>query len=132
MIKVNKVIFQVIGILPEKGASGWKDQDDIVIISLLTGMHRLMGETTVDYIEVEVDKSENMEQTQESILSVLNSIHRIPISKQEEAFFVRNMADIQQAMESTIGAISLLLSSIAAISLLVGGIGIMNIMLVSV
>lgn len=132
MIKVNKVIFQVIGVLPEKGASGWRDQDDIVIIPLLTGMYRLMGETTVDYIEVEVDKPENMDQTQESILSVLNSIHRIPPSKQDEAFFVRNMADIQQAMESTIGAISLLLSSIAAISLLVGGIGIMNIMLVSV
>lgn len=132
MIKVNKVIFQVIGILPEKGASGWRDQDDIVIIPLLTGMRRLMGQTTVDYIEVEVDKPENMDQVQDSILSVLNTIHRIPLTKQEDAFIVRNMADIQEAMESTISAISLLLSSIAAISLLVGGIGIMNIMLVSV
>lgn len=131
-IKINKVIFQIIGILPEKGASGWRDQDDIVIIPLLTGMRRLMGETTVDYIEVEVDKPENMEPVQNSILSVLNTIHRIPPSKREDSFTVRNMADIQEAMESTIGTISLLLSSIAAISLLVGGIGIMNIMLVSV
>ena len=132
MIKVNKVLFQVIGVLPEKGASGWRDQDDIVIIPLLTAMRRLTGQTTVDYVEVEVDKPENMDLTQESILSVLNTIHRIPPQKQEEAFTVRNMADIQEAMESTMGAISLLLSSIAAISLLVGGIGIMNIMLVSV
>lgn len=132
MIKVNKVIFQVIGVLPEKGASGWRNQDDIVIIPLLTAMRRLMGENTVDYIEVEVDRPENMPQVQESILSVLNTFHRIPESKQEDSFTVRNMADIQEAMQSTIGAISLLLSSIAAISLLVGGIGIMNIMLVSV
>jgi macrolide transport system ATP-binding/permease protein len=73
-----------------------------------------------------------MPNVEKSILSVLNSAHRIPESKQEEAFQVRNMADIQKAMESTIGAISMLLSAIAAISLLVGGIGIMNIMLVSV
>lgn len=131
-VKINKVIFQVIGILPEKGASGWRDQDDIVVIPLLTGMRRLMGQTTVDYIEVEVDKPENIEQVQDSILSVLNTIHRIPLNKREDSFTVRNMADIKEAMESTIGTISLLLSSIAAISLLVGGIGIMNIMLVSV
>ena len=132
MIKINKVIFQVVGVLPEKGASGWRDQDDTVIIPLLTAMRRLLGETQVDYIEVAVDKPENMDQVQESILSVLNNVHRIPESKREDAFSVRNMADIQAAMESTINAISLLLSSIAAISLLVGGIGIMNIMLVSV
>jgi macrolide transport system ATP-binding/permease protein len=131
-IKVNKVIFQVIGILPEKGASGWRDQDDIVMVPLQTQMRRLFGETTVDYIEVEANNPEDMEVVQDSIVSVLNNIHRIPDSKSEDAFSVRNMADIQQAMESTIGAISLLLSSIAAISLLVGGIGIMNIMLVSV
>jgi macrolide transport system ATP-binding/permease protein len=132
MIKINKVIFQVIGVLPEKGASGWRDQDDTVIIPLLTAMRRLMGETQVDYIEVSVDKPENIEAAQESIMSVLNTVHRIPESKREDAFSVRNMADIQAAMESTINSISLLLSSIAAISLLVGGIGIMNIMLVSV
>jgi macrolide transport system ATP-binding/permease protein len=126
------VIFQVIGILPEKGASGWRDQDDIILVPLQTAMRRLAGQTTVDYIELEADSPQNIEQVQDSTVSALNSIHRIPESKQEDAFSVRNMADIQQTMESTIGAISLLLSSIAAISLLVGGIGIMNIMLVSV
>lgn len=132
MIKVNRVIFQVIGILPEKGASGWRDQDDIVLVPLQTAMRRLMGQNSVSYIELEADTSQDIDQVQDSTISALNTIHRIPESKQEEAFNVHNMADIQQTMESTIGAISLLLSSIAAISLLVGGIGIMNIMLVSV
>ncbi|AGH96350.1 MacB family efflux pump subunit [Pseudobdellovibrio exovorus] len=132
MIKINKVIFNVIGVLPAKGASGWRDQDDIILVPLKTAMFRLMGTTSVSYIEVEVDKPENMVQAQDSIVSALNTAHRIPDTRAEPAFEVRNMADIQEAMESTIGAISLLLSSIAAISLLVGGIGIMNIMLVSV
>lgn len=132
MIKINKVIFQVIGVLPEKGASGWRNQDDTILIPLRTAMFRVFGNNSVHYIEVEVDRPENMSLTQDSIVSVLNAAHRIPEARAEEAFEVSNMADIQQAMESTIGAISLLLSSIAAISLLVGGIGIMNIMLVSV
>lgn len=132
MIKINKVIFQVIGVLPKKGASGFRNQDDVVIVPLQTSMKRVIGYNNVDYIEVEVDSPENMEQVQSSILSVLNAAHRIPLNKQQDAFTVRNMADIQQAMESTVGVISILLSSIAAISLLVGGIGIMNIMLVSV
>jgi macrolide transport system ATP-binding/permease protein len=132
MIKINKVIFQVIGVLPKKGSSGWGNQDDVIIIPLQTAMKRVMGENNLDTIEVEVDLPENMDQAQTSIISVLNAAHRIPLNKQQDAFSVRNMADIQQAMESTVGVISILLSSIAAISLLVGGIGIMNIMLVSV
>lgn len=131
-IKINRVIFQVIGVLPEKGASGFNNQDDVVIVPLSTAMRRLMGENNVDYIEVEVDKPENMPQVEDSLMSLFNTIRRIPEAKQEDAFIIRNMADVQQAVESTIGAISLLLSSIAAISLLVGGVGIMNIMLVSV
>ena len=50
----------------------------------------------------------------------------------EEAFQIRNMAEIQETIESTTKTMTWLLGSIAAISLLVGGIGIMNIMLVSV
>ena len=45
---------------------------------------------------------------------------------------IRNMAEIQETLQSTTRTMTLLLGFIAAISLLVGGIGIMNIMLVSV
>ena len=107
-------------------------EDDVVIVPLLTAMRRLMGENNVDYIEIEVDTPENMPQVEESLMSLFNAIRRIPEAKQEDAFIIRNMADVQKAVETTIGAISLLLSAIAAISLLVGGVGIMNIMLVSV
>ncbi len=131
-IKINRVIFQVIGVLPEKGASSFRNPDDTVIIPISTGMRRLMGENNVDYIEVEVDQPENMMQAQDSVLNLFNTLRRIPEDKREDSFTVRNLADVRQQMESTIGAISMLLSCVAAISLLVGGIGIMNIMLVSV
>ncbi len=68
----------------------------------------------------------------DEIMDFMNARHRIPESQKEDAFQVRNMADIQQAISQSGETMSTLLTVIAAVSLLVGGIGIMNIMLVSV
>ncbi len=132
MIKINKVNFQIVGILPEKGANGWRDQDDVINLPILTAMYRLLGKDNVDFFEVEIDKPENFDLAQEAIVNVMSTQHKIPLSQQEDAFQIRNMADIQAALQQSSQTMSMLLASIAAISLLVGGIGIMNIMLVSV
>ncbi|MFH1018106.1 MAG: ABC transporter permease [Pseudomonadota bacterium] len=132
MFKINRVIFQVIGVLPEKGATGFRDQDDIVVIPVLTAMHRLMGKDYVDVIEIEVSQASEIPAAQEATKNLMFSRHKVPLSQQQDAFQIRNMADIQEALSSSSRIMSVLLASIAAISLLVGGIGIMNIMLVSV
>lgn len=131
MIKINKVSFQVIGVLPEKGASGFRNQDDIVIVPVFTAMHRLLGKLYVDSIELEIDNQNNIPEAQESILKLMNQRHKVPPS-QEDAFQILNLADVQAALSKTSETMAVLLAVIAAISLIVGGIGIMNIMLVSV
>lgn len=131
-IKINKINFQVIGVLPEKGAQGPMDLDDRVIIPVQTGMYRLFGKDYVDSVDIEVVSPEKIAAVQDSIKEVLNKRHRVPISAQQDAFQIFNMADLQTALSESSKTMSLLLSSIATISLLVGGIGIMNIMLVSV
>lgn len=132
MIKINRINFQVIGILPEKGANSFRDQDDAVIIPLETAMKRLLGRSYLEMIELEIDKQENMEDAIDSVTQILSDQHKIPLSQQSDAFQIRNMADIQKAMQQSSNTMSMLLAAIATISLLVGGIGIMNIMLVSV
>ena len=132
MLKINKVNFQILGILPAKGAAGWRDQDDVVVVPLQTAMKRILGKNYVDEIEIEVDQSANISGVEQSVLQFMNQKHRVPPSQQEDAFRVRNMADIQSALSASSSTMSLLLASIAAVSLIVGGIGIMNIMLVSV
>lgn len=131
-IKINKIPFQVIGILPEKGTAGFQDQDNQILIPLLTGMHRLLGRDYIETIEIEIDAPENMDAVQSATVDLLSSRHRIAPSQRQEAFQIRNMADVQAALSQSSRTMSWLLASIAAISLLVGGIGIMNIMLVSV
>jgi macrolide transport system ATP-binding/permease protein len=130
-IKINRVIFQVIGILPPKGSSGWRDEDDTILVPVTTAMYRLLGKTYADTFSVEVKDADQMDQAQADITRVLRQRLRIPAS-QEEPFNNRNMAAIQDALTSTTKTLSMLLAFIASISLLVGGIGIMNIMLVSV
>jgi macrolide transport system ATP-binding/permease protein len=132
MIKLNKVSFQVIGVIPEKGSGGYMDQDDKIIIPLNTAMKRLFGKTYVDAIEVEMNSSEAATEAQDQLLDLMYKRHNVPLSAQNEAFNVMNMAEIQAALSSSTQIMTLLLSIIAAISLVVGGVGIMNIMLVSV
>lgn len=131
-IKVNKNNFLVIGVLPEKGATGWRDQDDQILVPLQTAMKRLLGKQNVDSIDLQVSESGDMSALETEILDFINLRHRVPESQKEDAFQVRNMADIQQAISQSGETMSTLLTVIAAVSLLVGGIGIMNIMLVSV
>jgi macrolide transport system ATP-binding/permease protein len=132
MIKLNRVNFQVIGVLPTKGATGFSDQDDVVVIPVLTAMHRLLGKDYVDYIDIEAATPADIAPVMGAVKEEMYTRHKVPPSQREDAYDVRNLADIQQALTQMSSTMSMLLAVIAAISLLVGGIGIMNIMLVSV
>jgi macrolide transport system ATP-binding/permease protein len=131
-IKINKVSFQVIGVMPAKGATGFRDQDDVVVVPLTTAMYRLLGKQYVDSLDVEIREGSNVDDAGAAIRRALSSRHRVPASMQEDGYQVMNLADIRTAVSATSSTMSALLASIAAVSLLVGGIGIMNIMLVSV
>jgi macrolide transport system ATP-binding/permease protein len=130
-IRIAQFYFQVVGLLTSKGASGFTDQDDVMMVPVSTAMYRLMGYPFIDRINVEVNDMVAIPATQTRMLTIMKRRHRVPAS-QEEPFTIRNMAEIQEALMATSRTMSILLSSIAVISLLVGGIGIMNIMLVSV
>lgn len=131
-IKINLINFKVIGILPEKGATGFHDQDDIIIIPVTTAMYRVFGKDYLDSISVEAVSPEAIAKAQESISGIIIKQHRLVTEDEQDTFQIRNMADIKNTLQATTRTMSLLLGAIAAISLLVGGIGVMNIMLVSV
>jgi len=131
-IRINLVNFKVIGILPQKGATGFRDQDDTVVVPVTTAMYRVMGKQYIDQIYADAVSPETIDEAQDTITKLLIKQHHIAPKDAEDSFQIRNMADIKKALETSTKTMSLLLGCIAAISLLVGGIGIMNIMLVSV
>jgi macrolide transport system ATP-binding/permease protein len=131
IIKVNGVGFKVIGVLPLKGAGGFRDQDDMILMPLRTAMKRTLGRKYVGSIAIECDSPDTIEVVIEDVRQLMRSRHRLP-SYKEDDFTLRNMSDIQSVMTGTTQTFSMLLGMVAGISLLVGGIGIMNIMLVSV
>jgi macrolide transport system ATP-binding/permease protein len=131
-IKVNKIPFLIVGVQKEKGATGFWDQDDVILIPISTAMYRVLGKQYIDSIETEICSASEIPEAEKQIQQLLINIHRVPPSLQEDAFNVRNMAEFRDMLIQTSKTMSTLLSAIAAVSLLVGGIGIMNIMLVSV
>ena len=131
VMKVNRINFTVIGILPAKGATGFRDQDDVVLMPLNTAMKRVLGKKYLNSIAMECDAPENIDGAIAAVTALMRKRHRLPAYKEDD-FMIRNMADLQAALAGTTQTFTLLLGIVAAISLLVGGIGIMNIMLVSV
>ena len=131
-IKINLINFKVIGILPTKGATGFRDQDDIAVIPITTAMYRVFGKEYIDSISVEALSPDTIDASQNAVTKLIIKQHHLVTKDEQDSFQLRNMSDIKNTLEATTKTMSLLLGSIAAISLLVGGIGIMNIMLVSV
>jgi macrolide transport system ATP-binding/permease protein len=130
-VKIDKIDFQIIGVLPAKGFNGRFDEDDLVIIPLNTALHRVVGDRKLDYMGAQVKDDVNMNEVTEAIKKRLLFTHRMPSSAQD-AVEVSNMEDLRKTYSSTVRTFSILLGATAFISLLVGGIGIMNIMFVSV
>lgn len=131
LIRINRIAFRVIGVLPEKGGSQWRDRDDVVAIPIMTAMKRLIGTDYLRTIEVEVESRERIQQVKDAIIPMLIKSHRLPETR-KDSFTIRDMTEIQESIAKVTTTMTIFLGSIAGIALLVGGIGIMNIMLVSV
>ncbi|PRB83788.1 MacB family efflux pump subunit [Pseudomonas sp. MYb185] len=125
---IRNVPFLIIGVMQEKGATPWgQDQDDIVFVPLNTASNRLIGSRHLSNISVLIDDLSLSDATQEAVRQAVMANHA-----GVEDFQIRNMASLLENVASTQNTFTVLLGSIAAISLLVGGIGVMNIMLVNV
>lgn len=133
-IRISGVPFKIIGLLKSKGSSGPFDNDDLIFIPITTAQKKVFGvyfPGTVNMIVVKTQNPEIMDTTEKDINEILSLRHNIG-KNQEKDFQIRNSAEFQEKLKSTVKTFSILLGSIASVSLLVGGIGIMNIMLVSV
>jgi len=130
-IKIERNQFQVVGVMSEKGGSGFRDEDDVIFVPLRTAQKRLFGVDYVSMINVQAKDEASMDKASEEITSLLRERHDLR-ADQDDDFNIMSQAEILSTVQETTRTFTVLLAGVAAVSLLVGGIGIMNIMFVSV
>ncbi len=131
-IRLGKVSCQVVGLLKEKGQSSMgRDQDDLIIMPLLTVQRRFTGNRDVAMIQLAVADGGSTEQVTKDLTELLRKRRHLAESE-EDNFSIRDTKELAAMLTGTTKTMTSLLGAVAAVSLLVGGIGIMNIMLVSV
>ncbi|MFQ5551858.1 MAG: ABC transporter permease, partial [Gemmatimonadales bacterium] len=130
-IAIRGINFEIIGVLAEKGAQGFSNPDEQILIPLQTAQYRIFGTDRLRSITAMVRSADSVPLAMIDIDQVLRREHGL-LPGEANDFRIRNFASFLTTQEETTKTFTYLLGAIAAVSLVVGGIGIMNIMLVSV
>lgn len=130
-IKIKNRQLTVIGVLEEKGASGFSNPDKNIFAPLKFVQKEIAGVDYITAINVMIDSEENVDESMLLIEGLLRERHDIGDPKNDD-FSVRSFRDALQLVTTITDAFRYFLAAMAALSLLVGGVGIMNIMLVGV
>lgn len=130
-IKIKNRQLTVIGVLEEKGASGFSNPDKNIFAPLKFVQKEIAGVDYITAINVMIDSEDNVDESMLLIESLLRERHDID-NPENDDFSVRSFRDALQLVTTITDAFRYFLAAMAALSLLVGGVGIMNIMLVGV
>ncbi|MFI3142486.1 MAG: ABC transporter permease [Clostridia bacterium] len=127
-ITINGIRHTIIGVLTDSDDEFSASSTDSTVIIPYTTAMSLLGNGYITSFNAYVEDETLSTETAEAISLELDSI----FGNVENAYFVINMQDILDIVDTMTSTMGMLLAGIAAISLVVGGIGIMNMMLVTV
>ena len=131
-IRVNRVAFEVIGLLEPKGVgSDGRDNDDCIVFPYHSFTRYIAGKETSGTMMAASKHDAPLAEAKIQIRNLLRQRHRLS-EEEDDDFRIFDRSLTAQANAEATNTFNTLLAAIASISLLVGGVGIMNIMLVSV
>ncbi|MCB2196296.1 MAG: ABC transporter permease [Bacteroidetes bacterium] len=132
-IRIDKVPFEVIGVLTSKGVSpDGANLDNKVIIPIKTAQRRVFNVNYLNQIYVQVSDQSYMYVAEKEIESVLRDRHRLNVRNKKNDFTLNNQLNAIKTQKESIETFNWLIIGVAGISLLVGGIGVLAVMLLSV
>lgn len=132
-IRIKNQVFNVIGVLDEKGQAVFRDYDNKVLIPVKTMQRNIAGINYLNMISLRLNDSVDMDQAILEIQTILRENHGIlDQSGASDDFTVRSITELLDLITTITDALRYFLALMAGLSLIVGGIGIMNIMLISV
>jgi putative ABC transport system permease protein len=130
-IKFQRKSFRVIGVMEERGVSGFMNYDTYVYVPVTTAQKLILGINHVSMVRAKIDNEENIDQSIEDIKMILRDRHNIT-NPTEDDFTVSSAKQALEIVGSVTDSLRFFLAAIAGIALVVGGVGIMNTMLVAV
>ena len=132
VLRIDEFTCRIIGQLSPKGQNSFgQDQDDFVLVPLLTFQRRIQGNRDIAMIFVSAQEDADSAVVKADLEALFRQRRHIREGAEPD-FVVRDMAEITAMLDNVSGILTGFLAAVAAVSLLVGGIGIMNIMMVSV
>lgn len=132
-IKIKNQIFEVIGVLEERGKVFFQDVDSNIFVPVKTMQKNILGINYFNNISLKVQNDVDIERAVEEISIILRDNHGIKDqSGDSDDFTVRTASELLDLVRTITDALRYFLALMASLSLIVGGIGIMNIMLISV
>jgi len=132
VVRINRVAFDVVGLLEYKGVgSDGRDNDDVILMPFTSFERYLAGRETSGRLMAAAKHGESPAFAKQQIRDLLRQRHRLS-DDEDDDFRIFDRSLTAQANAEATRTFNALLTAIASISLLVGGVGIMNIMLVSV
>jgi putative ABC transport system permease protein len=134
LVRVQNIVFRVVGLLAPKGqSSGGQDQDDVIMMPWTTAQKKLKGKgyEWLDDILCSAVSSSAVNDAVETIAALVRQRHHIAPGAPDD-FNMRRPDEVINAQIEASRTLSTLLVLLASITLVVGGIGIMNVMLAAV
>jgi putative ABC transport system permease protein len=100
-VRVQKIGFQVIGVLESKGQSSFgSDQDDFVLIPLRTFQRRIAGNTDISSVMISVARSDAIDKAKKDIEVLMRERRRIA-PEDDDDFHVGDMRELMSTITGT-------------------------------
>jgi putative ABC transport system permease protein len=130
-ITVAGKLFTVVGVLADKGGTGFTDPNDVAIAPVTAVQESLTGYGSLNQLLIQATSAQDVTDAQSEVTAILNAKLNIT-GTSTSAYRIQNASQLLETRANTAETFTLLLGAVAGISLLVGGIGITNIMMVTV
>lgn len=131
-ISLNNSIFNIIGVIEEKGVDlNGNNLDDVAFIPIKTYMNRIDNLTYIDGMEIKISSWDVFEDVKKGITSILRERHKLK-EDMEDDFTIINPVDARRLRNEVVNLVDVLGKITSVISYMVGGLGIFSIMLLIV
>ena len=131
-MRLDDVSCTVIGTFASRAQGAQNsDDDNAVFMPIKNVQRRFTGPDRINYMVISYDPAYQSTSIQQSLVELLRERRLIQPGGRND-FNIIDSAQVNDAVQSAVGTLTIMVAAIAGISLAVGGVGIMNIMLVSV